>query len=191
MSSSLTIDKVPYLLTIFVALAGWTLTEITKDLAAIPVISYSQMLCKSPDYRCLMFENISGHVAFKNLDISIFDKSIKCKKIPRTKPLKGVELSQSYEPKCTEGRSVLQKLESMQPDTSILIAYYAPMPKYKFDVAADANGAVRLLKKGFWTFLIETKRGILVFLLLVWIVGVTWIWCKTNHCENLEAKDEH
>jgi len=191
MSARLTIDKAPYLLTIFVALTGWTLTEITKDLAAIPVISYNQILCKSPGYRCLMFENISGHVAFKKLEISIFDKSIKCKPAPRTKSLKGVELSQGFLPKCEESRSVLQKLESMQPDSSILIAYYAPMPKHRFDVAADANGAVKLLKKGFWTFLINYKRGILIFLLLAWVVGVTWIWCKVNHCENMEPKDEH
>ncbi len=181
MNKFITVDSVPYLLTIFVVLTGWTLTEITKDLSSIPVISYNDIAFKkNSGNRCLVFKNISQHIAFKNLKITIFDKKISCDKPPSISPLGGIDLSRSIQPLCAGGRSILQLLDSLQPEASIEINYQTTSGKGELYIAADANGAVRVLKQGLWTFLIEKKRNILVFLLVFWVIGLGWMWHSTS-----------
>ena len=176
MNKYITVDNVPYLLTIFVVLTGWTLTEITKDLASIPVISFYEVVCKNNSgNRCLVFKNISKHIVFKDLKITIFDKKLSCDKVPDISPISGIELSESKQPSCTDSRSILQELNSFQPEASIMIKYKTSSIEGKFYIAADANGAVRVLEQGFWTFIIEKKRNILLFLLMIWAIGIFWM----------------
>ena len=53
-----------------------------------------------------------------------------------------------------------------------MIIYTTRESSEKFHIAADSNGAIRVLKNGFWTFLIKSKRNILLSLLGIWIGGV-------------------
>jgi len=175
MKKIITSANAPYLLTIFVALTGWTLNEITKDLSSIPVISYHASTAKEKMIRQIVFENISNNISFQNLDISIFDKAISCEPIPNIEPVKNIELSQEAMPSCTDKRSVLQSLKCMQPDASIAIKYSVYTLNGDFDIAANSIVAVRLLKKGLWTFLIKSKKNILLILLGTWIVGICFM----------------
>ena len=190
MKKIITSTNAPYLLTIFVALTGWTLNEITQDLSSIPVISYHANTIEKQMNREIIFENISNNISFKNLGITIFDRSISCSSSPNTEPVKGIDLSGEVTPLCTDRRSILQTLKSMQPDASIMIKYSVHKLHGDFHIAADSNGAVRVLKNGFWTFLIKSKRNILLSLLGIWMGGIFTMIILTNRCSKNGDNDE-
>lgn len=173
-------EKTPYLLTILFLALGWTITQVSTDLAKSPIIEYQS--CKkihtNETEHIFTITNISSEKLFTNLKFTLrpADKSdAKClgkpyMKIPPPTELK--DTSQDLgapEPGCVNGKSAVYILPQFHPGASIKLVM-------KTDKNDDINiyvwckEAVRLVELSFKTLIVKERLKIMMWSIAIWAI---------------------
>jgi hypothetical protein len=180
-------EKMPYLLTLLFALAGWTVVHIVDRLSQSPIIEYS--VCESRNDGHTVYEltiiNISQRTLFKNLRFDWMMKdSAKAKFIdgksflfsfppmlgdytPQTLPRQVSFTLLDFQP---HGKVSLRTETSGATECDLYVSFVSSEDNPNDIVAAD--GPLMLLRASPTTFILKYEFSILIISLVVWSVCI-------------------
>ncbi len=194
----LTTEKTPYLLTILFLALGWTITQISTDLAKSPIIEYQS--CKknhpSETEHTFTITNISSEKLFTNLKFTLrpVDTTAKCLGepemiIPPPTELKGTSSDDSAtQPECVDDKYAEYILPQFHPGASIQLVM-------KTDKNSDINiyvwckEAVRLVELSFFkTTIVKERLEIMIWSIAIWAILII-IYTLIVHYKGINAQD--
>jgi len=193
----LTTEKTPYILTILFLALGWTVTQVSTDLAKSPIIEYQSCKKNHPNVTEHIFTitNISSEKLFTNLKFTLrpVDTTAKCLGkpemiIPPPTELKGTSPDVgATEPECIQDKYAVYKLPQFQPGASIQLVM-------KTDKSSDINKyvwckeAVRLVELSFFkTTIVKERLQIMIWSIAIWAILII-IYSLIVHCKGIKAQ---
>lgn len=190
-------EKTPYLLTILFLALGWTITQVSTDLAKSPIIEYQS--CKkihtNETEHIFTITNISSGKLFTNLKFTLRPEDTtdtKCLGEPKMiipPPTELKSISQdlgAIQPECVEDKYAVYMLPQFQPGASIQLVMIT-------DKNADINiyvwckEAVRLVESSFKTFIVKERLQIMMWSIVIWAFLII-IYSLIIHYRGIETE---
>jgi hypothetical protein len=190
-------EKTPYFLTILFLALGWTITQVSTDLAKSPIIEYKS--CKknhtNETEHIFTITNISSEKLFTNLKFTLrpVDKTdAKCLGepkmiIPPPTELKGTcqDLG-AIQPECVEGKYGVYILPQFQPGASIQLVMKTDK-NTDINIYVWCNEAVRLAKLSFKTLIVKERLKIMMWLIAIWAILII-IYSSIIHYKKIKPQ---
>jgi hypothetical protein len=171
------LDKIPYLLTILIALSGWTLNHLVDRLLLSPIIEYSEHTDTCPKQVSYTFRNLSRDKVFSDLTLHFLIREKREGEFV-TDQCKVLNIPPSYrrdEPVKTKD-SFSIGLPEFHPGWLIIIQLTLSenvKPTLHFSTVKDGNQEIEpvlLMEAGLETFLVKNEFQIMILLLGLWII---------------------
>lgn len=171
-------EKAPYLLTIVFLALGWTISQVSTDLAKSPIIEYKS--CKKDNTNgsenIFTITNISSEKLFTDLKFTLRiagTTNSKCIGVPKMMIPPPTDLKGLYQgggatqPTCIDDKHAEYIIPQLHPGASLQLVM-------KTDKNTDVNiyiwckEAVRLVESSITTFIIKHRLNILLWTIVIW-----------------------
>lgn len=184
-------EKVPYLLTILFAALSWTISQVSNEIGASPVIEYSHSIKMENSNYKHVFEltNISSSTVFNDLYVNLRlekDTSAKCIGEPEIIPVPPSELRDPKQstgvkrPTCND-KTAEYIIAQIQPGATINLVMFTDK-KDSIDIYVFCKDSVMVLKSSIKTFISKHRFSVMISLIMLWTVLIL-LYLKMLSCQ--------
>jgi hypothetical protein len=177
----LTTDKIPFLLTVLLAMFAWTTNQLSLELGKSPTIELSSKKnikdTKSIEY---LLTNISNTVAYSDIRFVVKLEVDACKGVPRIElgppNMKGVSTEKSS---CENKKTASFHLAQFHPGSKIKLVTPVDLI-VNSELYVRSNTPVRIIESSVESFVIKYKVLILAWFFAFWLllIGIYLIAVK-------------